>query len=474
MHDESVAMLPVNDGLADRKGRIRALVITYGFPPISHSGVFRTAAFVKYLPQSEIDPVVFTAEDCDEAIPDQWKYPRSPALGCVNIVRARWEYQQSPLSNRYARWIATRTPVLNALYRKARRCRFVDALLPIVKQVAEEHDVNLIFASSGPPESLLLAQALAHAIGRPFISDLRDPWVYGWNALYTSYIDFWMEHRAEQAVLQDSAFVIANTPTARKQLLQVYRLTPTKVVVIPNGYDEDDFEPAATEPRYFEENHFNLVYTGFFTSSHNGRASALTGLFNYAPIKHEERTRSPLIIMRALEIAGAREHGFRKQVRFHIVGPLAAGVTSELARSPAFPNLVLHGATSARVANALCAQADLVVLLQITMFFQGVPYSTAVPGKLFNYLRSGTRIFAPLQDGDAAQIIRDSAAGTVVDPNDEEAIAEALLTEYHNWTRGTSPRKPSYDDVPVVRQFARDRLTSHLARLMKACAMGRP
>ena len=51
------------------------------------------------------------------------------------------------------------------------------------------------------------------------------------------------------------------------------------------------------------------------------------------------------------------------------------------------------------------------------MYFSGKSVCTAVPGKLFNYLRSGTPILAPMEYSEAAQIIRKYNAGDVVPPH---------------------------------------------------------
>jgi hypothetical protein len=80
---------------------MRVLVVTHGFPPVSHSGVFRTTAFVKHLPKFGIEPVVFTASDPGEGIPEARRYFSSFDTGLKStcVIREHWGHQQPMFKN---------------------------------------------------------------------------------------------------------------------------------------------------------------------------------------------------------------------------------------------------------------------------------------------------------------------------------------------------------------------------------------
>ena len=448
------------------------MVLTHGFPPVRHSGVFRTAAFVRHLPGFGIHPYVLTASDREGGLQFYEGQDPPPNLDSIFVKRVPWEYQESPISNTALRWLVTRTPILSGIYRKVRRHKFVHSLLPLAQQIARDNNIQVIYASSPPAEVLLLGDALGRTTGLPVISDLRDPWAYGWEARYRSVVDFWMERQAEKDVLNRSAIVIANTSTAHKQLIENYKIPPEKTVVISNGYDDDEFGQGSTNAHELDRHYFNLIYTGALVATDDQNRSGLRRMMaalslHYVPMAHDTSTRSPFPIMDALKVAGDLDSQFRKLARFHIVGELPAALVAQIKRHQSSESVVLHGARRASVANAMCAAADLVVLLQISMFRAGKNFCTAVPAKLFNYLRSGTRIFAPIQESDSTDIIRRFSAGVVADPRDSQACATALLNEFHLWRDGGQRKRRSVGSEALA-SFERRHLTGELAKLIKS------
>lgn len=453
---------------------IRVLVLVHGFPPLNHSGVFRTAAFVKHFRSFGIEPYVVTASDQNYGITSYAKSPEVPAaLKSIPVERIPWNYQAPPTNSRLLRWIATRVPILWGLYRNARRRKFLRSLVPAVQPIVKKQGIQLIFATSSPPEALFLAEALARSENIPFISDLRDPWAYGWEAQYPSVVDFWMERQTEKRILRSAAAVIANTPASRRQLLEVYGLSPSRVFAITNGYDEDEFHYQLSDNSKFAPGNFNLIHAGTWGQGHaptkgGSIGQRLSEAFRYMPIASNPDARSPRTLLKGLKIASDRDPAFRKSMRLHIVGALSDEAADEFKRSSVADNIVFHGSKrSASEPNAMCAAADLAVLMHISMYFKGRPYCTSVPGKLYNYLRTGTRIFAPMQESDATDIIRKYSAGTVVDPENPEAVADALLAEFATWRKGLA-RKNAISG-PDLEQFERKQLTERLAKIIRDC-----
>ena len=64
-----------------------------------------------------------------------------------------------------------------------------------------------------------------------------------------------------------------------------------------------------------------------------------------------------------------------------------------------------------------------------------------IPGKLYDYLASGTPIFAVSSNEEANHIIESTASGVAVDGHDTRAVAVALSDCYE--TRGRDDRAPA-------------------------------
>jgi glycosyltransferase involved in cell wall biosynthesis len=68
--------------------------------------------------------------------------------------------------------------------------------------------------------------------------------------------------------------------------------------------------------------------------------------------------------------------------------------------------------------------------------------TVAVPGKLYEYLAVGRPILALTEEGETADLVRESGLGAVVPPSDESAI-EAALLDLLSAGPNQRPRRPS-------------------------------
>jgi hypothetical protein len=85
-----------------------------------------------------------------------------------------------------------------------------------------------------------------------------------------------------------------------------------------------------------------------------------------------------------------------------------------------------------------------------------------LPGKFFEYLASGNFILGigPV-DGDAADVLRSTQAGVMIDRSDSEGIKRNLLVQLTKWKEGaTEPR-------PGALSFSRKNLTRQLSQLLQ-------
>ncbi|MFO0267059.1 MAG: hypothetical protein ACK51D_08945, partial [Cyclobacteriaceae bacterium] len=85
-----------------------------------------------------------------------------------------------------------------------------------------------------------------------------------------------------------------------------------------------------------------------------------------------------------------------------------------------------------------------------------------LPGKFFEYLASGNPILAiGPPDGDAAQILRDTKAGVLVDRGDRAGLQAALETYFSKWEQG------GVTDNRSVGRFSRKALTQQLVEIIQ-------
>ena len=442
---------------------MKMLYITHGFPPVRHSGTFRAESFVRYLPEFGIEPLVFcAADDCDvltyEHGTDTDEYP--------GVLRLPWKPRN--LGVRLPAWhrMFLRLPLGATLANRYARHVVAAVLSERVQKWLCGQRVRAILASGPPPEAVVIGERLSCLTGLPLVADLRDPWTYYPYAKYRHWVDFAFERSFERKVLSRCRIVIANNPTAKTLLTDEVGLSTDKVVVLPNGYDELDFS-ACDGTESHSPDRFRIVYTGLLHTSLEKRARlgavkrALA--LDYQPVRVDANARSPLHFLRAMESLLDRRPDMRGSVAIVFVGPLSADDRRALTTFRYPECLSILGPVPHQRAIRECCGADLCLLLQAGMWIGREPKSLCVPGKLFDYLRSGTDIIAPLQEGDATDLIRRLNAGRAMDPYDTRAMASYVEERFDRWKaqRGERPAREA-----VASLFDRRKISRQLANII--------
>jgi glycosyltransferase involved in cell wall biosynthesis len=420
----------------------KVLVITYYWPPAGGAGVQRTLKFTKYLPEYGWKPYVLTVEKPDAPVYDESLFadvhPETEVIK-TKALEPFEAYKKFTGKNSDEKIPAdvlmkeTRSP-------KEKIAKFVRAnffvpdakigWLPYAlkkgKEIIEREKINIIYASSPPQTVALIGYKLAKQTGLKFVADFRDPWleiVYN-QKMKRSKITVAVDASLEKKVLSSADAVITVSEDIMK-LLQSKALH-RNYHVIPNGYDETDFPE--TEPKKNEK--FTVAYTGVMSPE-----------------------RVPYAFLSAL--AEMKKNG-TEDIRCVFAGKFAEEFYNEIKRLEIedffeIKSFVPH---SESVRILLAADALLLVINR-------VPDNKGIlTGKMFEYLGCKKPIFGiGPTDGEAAEILRDTESGVMIDYDDTETAYEKLFSFYSDWKNGETKFKFKTD------KFSRKRLTEKLARI---------
>jgi glycosyltransferase involved in cell wall biosynthesis len=91
--------------------------------------------------------------------------------------------------------------------------------------------------------------------------------------------------------------------------------------------------------------------------------------------------------------------------------------------------------------------------------------SGTVPGKTYEYLASGRPILAAVPEGDARDLLNQAGTALVCEPDDAEAMADALEFAIARWRNGEPT--PTVDG-DLLRSFERSSLTAEFAAVLDA------
>jgi len=406
----------------------RVLLVSYYFPPLAGSGVFRPLRLARHLPAAgwEVTVLAVGAKARvlrDEAllreVPARTRVERTASLEPRTLLLALNRLGLRSLSRRIEPWLRIpddqRGWVPFAVRRARRALR------------ARPHDA--VLTTSGPTSAHLVGLALARRLRVPWVADFRDEWT---TNPYVRYPTAWhrrFNERLEREVLSESDRVVCvSAPWLDNLRSRAPGAPPEKFRVLPNGYDAAHFAGFPGE----RPDRFRIVYTGTFYGHRSPRVflEALDGI-----VRENRIPAHDLEVVLVGHTAGAAELG----------GPTARGVRV-IEQRPFHETLDhLRGAA---------------VLLLVIPPEGGAGNHT---GKLFNYLAAGRPILAlaPVPNV-AVDLILESRSGVVARPDDPAAVADALVELYRRFKAGI----PLDQDRALVERYEARPQAAAYARLL--------
>ena len=424
---------------------IRAIIITYYWPPAGGAGVQRWLKFTKYLREFGVEPIIYTPEDPDYPAYDESQVHEIPE-GIEIVKRPIWEpyvlYRKLTGRSKDAKiysgfiqsgkrpGLAQRLSVFirgNFFIPDARKF-WIKPSVRFLRKYLRSNPVDVIISTGPPHTTHMIALGVKRSLNLPWIADFRDPWTnidfYDQLGL-TRYAD--RQHRSkEQQVLRNADRVVTVSPSWVRDFEDLGR---EHVDLITNGFDPRDFDGRTEEI-----------------------SSSLTHIGSINP------DRNPALLWQALEEILADGKGLPDDFKLRLIGPIDNGVREAI---EGMPNLAAkfehvpwmdHG----EVVHEMQGSSVLLLLVNKTPNALGI-----LPGKLFEYMGSGRPILSvgPPR-GDVMEIIGQSGCGVCVDLNDKEAIKQGVIQLFDS--DDTDQANSDY-----IRRFSRRELAGRFAELIK-------
>ncbi|NNL16528.1 MAG: glycosyl transferase family 1, partial [Flavobacteriaceae bacterium] len=231
----------------------KVLIITYYWPPAGGPGVQRWLKFVKYLPEFNIEPIVYTPENPSYPILDESLVSEVPENLTILKHAIKEPYRFAGLlskkdSNRISKGIIYRPKSQSfveklLLYIRGNffipdaRKNWVKPSVKFLSQYISQNKIDTII-TTGPPHSLhLIGMQLKQQIGVRWLADFRDPWTtIGYHKqLKLSKRSVAKHKQLEHDVLQNADEIIATSYTTSKEFKNIVNKT---IMTITNGFDD--------------------------------------------------------------------------------------------------------------------------------------------------------------------------------------------------------------------------------------------
>lgn len=397
----------------------RALIVSYWFPPYSAVASRRMGKLAKFLLARGWDVRALSAAATN---------PATLPLEIPNdhVVYAPWSDVDRLLENAVARLrgkppadpqttadegmsaaaptVGRKPSALRTFARKAyqeivrwpdNRAGWMRPALEAGDKMIGEWRPDVIYATSPPPTSLVVAERLATKHGVPWVAEFRDLWS---DHPYYEYspVRRFFERRWDQRVLTRAAAIVTVSPIWQPRLAARYG---RPAITAMNGYVLDDFPERPPVPPE-TSGPLRILYTGHIYHGH----------------------RDPTPLFRALKMMAAKP----EDVVVVFVGSEVEGLRNLAAAEGVVDLMRVEEPVTYRRSLEMQLHADVLLHLQ----WCDPKEEGTIAGKIFDYLGARRPVLGiALEDSVVAKLIHERGAGLVT--NDPAKIA----AEVERWIK---------------------------------------
>ena len=422
----------------------KLLIITYYWPPAGGPGVQRWLKFVKYLPEFNIQPIVYISENptypiidhglesevSEKAIILKNKIFEPYGLASFFGKNKTKKISSGIIPNQKKQSFLEKTLlwVRGNLFIPDARFLWVKPSVKYLKKYIKENNIDTI-VTSGPPHSLhLIGLQLKQDLNITWFADFRDPWTnIGYHKALKLSSSAEKKHKAlEAAVLNSADTIIVTSKTTKTEFRAI---TSKPIEIITNGYDVEKIEKQPLDEK------FTLAHIGSFLSERN-----------------------PRILWQALQELVSENPNFKNDFRLKLIGATSQEVLDTISEFKLKDYVQNLGYVSHQEAVEQQRKSQVLLLIEIN----STATKSIIPGKLFEYMVSERPIIAIGPKGsDFAEIITTTNTGVFFTYDEKEKL-KALLLKYYQEYQNQNLKV----NAVGLQQYSRKSLTENLAKLI--------
>jgi glycosyltransferase involved in cell wall biosynthesis len=422
----------------------KLLIITYYWPPAGGPGVQRWLKFVKYLPDFNVQPIVYIPENptypiidndlesevSEKAIILKNKIFEPYGLASFFGKNKTRKISSGIIPNQKKQSFLEKTLlwVRGNIFIPDARFLWVKPSVKYLSKYIQENNIDTI-VTSGPPHSLhLIGLQLKKDLNVKWFADFRDPWTtIGYHKALKLSASAEKKHKAlEKAVLTSADTIIVTSKTTKSEFEAI---TSRPIEVITNGYD---LEKITRQPL---DDKFTLAHIGSFLSERN-----------------------PRILWKALKELIKENKDFKKDFQLKLIGAVSQEVLDTISEFKLNDYVLNLGYISHQEAVEHQRKSQVLLLIEIN----SKDTKSIIPGKLFEYMVSERPIVGIGPEGsDFAEIITSTNTGVFFTYEEKEKL-KALLLKYYQEYQTQNLRVHAIG----LKQYSRKSLTEHLSKLV--------
>ncbi len=310
--------------------------------------------------------------------------------------------------------------------------------LNVWRKYRDRKDFDVIYISCPPFPQIISGVFIKKKSGVPLVLDLRDAWSldpYQEGSRLKKFVYKYVFPKVERWAFFNADKIIMNTPSMLSAYEKLYPKLVSRLVLVPNGYDESDFVGISCAKDGQKETCMELLYCGRF---------GVGG-------------RDPKLIFEAIKLL----EGTLK-IKLIIYGEQPDGVFENIKSLELESTVILKGHLEHSEIIKRMSETDILLAYQENSN-EGVQ---AVSGKTYEYLRSGKPILSIAPQGDNQVLIQQYAARCeIVTAYEVNVVVSAIKSLYADWLDGKLLNN-RVENIDYSSKYERKELTKQLSKVL--------
>ncbi|WP_410879282.1 glycosyl transferase family 1 [Myroides sp. DW712] len=423
----------------------KVLIVCYYWPPAGGPGVQRWLKFVKYLPDFNIEPIVYVPEGANYPLIDtQLEQEVDPSITILKhkikepyglakkLAGQRAQTMSSgmiPQVRNQSKWDKILLWIRGNMFIPDARIGWVKPSVAYLTDYLKQHpDIETVI-TTGPPHSVhLIGLALKKKLQLKWFADFRDPWTtIGYHKDLKLSDQAKEKHLAlEHEVLNTADHLIVTSKTTRKEF---ETKTDKPIAIITNGYDVAHLGKIPLDEK------FTLAHIGSFLSNRN-----------------------PRVLWKAISELRRENPAFKAAFELKLIGKISEDILNTLAEFKLVECTDNRGYVENQEALRQMRASQVLLLVEI----DSDDTRAIIPGKLFEYMAAERPILAiGPEESDFFEIIQQTNVGKNALYSEKDKITEILLQYFELYQK-----KQLQVHAMGLQYFGRKRLTERLVSVL--------
>ena len=417
----------------------RVLIISYYWPPSGGPGVQRWLKFVKYLPEYNIEPILFVPKNANYPLIDNSLANQvdtdlkviSHPITEISKFLPKFEFLKSARAGNIS------IPANQSFFQKVFFFIRGNLFIPDMKIFWKNSSVNFLsdyisknnidaIITTGPPHSVhLIGLELKRKLDVKWISDFRDPWV---NLNYLNRFHLLSSSKKSHKSLRNKVLINSDAVIVTSEKLKnLFLNITTNVFKITNGFDYINKE--VNLDKKFSISHVGSLYP----------------------------ERNPKFLWDVLE--ELFDGSLFSDLQINFIGNTSEKIKKELSKRKFKKSIKFYDYVDYNKATELMCSSQVLLMVEVN----DEESSYAIPGKLFDYLNSKRPIISiGPADSEVAQILNNTTSGKFFNYHEVHSLKSYIKKLYDRFKNGSNNSNTNQS----IEKYNRKNLTKELSEII--------